>query len=312
MGVARPLGGGPHAFTLVRTSRAAAPQPVGTFSGCLDALTAARPVWADLPPGPAVMGIVNVTPDSFSDGGTAASYADAIAQGRRMLEEGAALLDIGGEFTRPGATPVSPEQEQARILPVIETLAREGARISVDTRHAATMARALDAGAAIINDVSGLRHDPAAAPLLAARKCPVILMHMRGTPQTMTRLTEYGDVGFDVLSELGEIVELAVAAGVERRRIAVDPGFGFAKTQAQSRELLQRLPLFVNLLCPIIAGMSRKSFIGEMAGLAHAQERDTASVAAAVIALSLGATIIRAHAVRATVEAAKIWRSVQD
>jgi dihydropteroate synthase len=257
------------------------------------------------------MGIVNVTPDSFSDGGRSFDPQSAIEQGRRMLEAGAAILDIGGESTRPGADPVAAEEEQRRILPVIETLARDGARISVDTRNASTMARALDCGAMIVNDVSGLRHDKAAAPLLARRRCPVILMHMRGDPRTMNSLTEYGDVALDVLSELGEIVDRAVAAGIDRARIAVDPGFGFAKTASQSRELLERLPLFVNLLCPIIAGMSRKRFVCAMAGLTAAEERDTASVAAGVIALSLGATVLRVHNVRATVQAAKVWHSVQ-
>lgn len=277
----------------------------------LSSLCKPLPAWAGLPPGPAVMGIVNVTPDSFSDAGRTRGHGSAIDLGQQMLDEGAAIIDVGGESTRPGATPVAAAEEQGRILPVIEALGRAGARVSVDTRNADTMARALDAGAAIVNDVSGLRHDPAAASLLAARRCPVILMHMRGDPLTMNDLTTYADVAQDVLLELGAIVESAVAAGIDRSRIAVDPGFGFAKNATQSRELLQRLPLFVNLFCPIVAGMSRKRFIGAMAGLATAAERDTASVAASVIALSLGATVLRVHDVRATVQAVRVWKAMQ-
>lgn len=296
---------------MVRSSRHGKIASVAQYSGHLDRLTAPVAPWAGLAPGPHVIGVVNVTPDSFSDGGVLLSHQDAIEAGRRMLDEGAAIIEIGGESTRPGAADVAPIEEQRRVLPVIEALAGFGARISVDTRNAAMMASALDAGAAIINDVSGLRHDPAAAPLLAARGCPVILMHMRGDPRTMGRLTTYADVAADVLAELAAIVERAAASGIERGRIAIDPGFGFAKVAAQSREILQRLPLFVNLCCPIIAGMSRKSFIGDMAGVVAAAERDAGSVAAAVFALSLGATLIRAHAVAATVQAVRVWQAMQ-
>ena len=257
------------------------------------------------------MGIINVTPDSFSDGGQTFATHQAVEQGKRMLDEGAAILDIGGESTRPGATPVAPEEEQRRILPVIEALARAGARISVDTRHASTMVRALDAGGMIVNDVSGLRHDPDAAPLVATRRCPVILMHMRGNPGTMGALTTYDDVCRDVLSELTAIVDRAVAAGIDRSQIAVDPGFGFAKTAPQSRELLQRLPLFVNLHCRIIAGMSRKRFVGAMADVSTPDHRDAASVAAALTALTLGANVIRTHAVGDTMQAARVWQTLQ-
>ena len=256
------------------------------------------------------MGIINTTPDSFSDGGRAVRHDRAIEQGQRMLADGASILDVGGESTRPEASPVDPDEEQRRVLPVIEALARAGARVSVDTRNAATMARALDAGAAIVNDVSALRHDPAAASLVAARRCPVILMHMRGNPRTMSGLAHYEDVGAEVLGELSERVALAEAAGVERAQIAIDPGFGFAKTAAHSRELVRRLPLFFNLSCPIIAGMSRKRFVGEMAGVAAAQERDSASLAAGMLALSHGATVLRVHNVAATMQAVRVWQAV--
>jgi dihydropteroate synthase len=229
-----------------------------------------------------------------------------------MVADGAAILDVGGESTRPGSEPVPPAEEQRRILPVIAALAREGVPISADTRNAETMARALDAGAAIINDVSGLRHDPEAAPLVASRGCPVIVMHMRGTPQTMASLARYDDVGAEVLAELAERVAHAEAAGIARDAIAIDPGFGFAKNAEQSRELLARLSLFVNLHCPIIAGLSRKRFVGDMAGVAKAGARDPASLAAGLAALSQGADILRAHDVAGAVQALRVWRVLAD
>lgn len=257
------------------------------------------------------MGIVNVTPDSFSDGGRSFAHGHAIEHGQRMLEQGAAILDVGGESTRPGATPVPLEEEQRRILPVIAALARTGARVSIDTRNAATMAQALDAGAAIVNDVSALRHDPAAASVVASRRCPVILMHMRGDPRTMASLAVYEDVAAEVVAELQDRLDVAQSAGIELGQIALDPGFGFAKTAAHSLELLRRLPLFFNLSCPIIAGMSRKRFVGEIACVPEPGERGAASVAAGLIALSHGATILRAHDVAATVQAVRIWQAAQ-
>jgi dihydropteroate synthase len=258
------------------------------------------------------MGILNLTPDSFSGPGYLHDPGRAIEAGRRMIAEGAAILDIGGESTRPGAEPVAPAEECRRVLPVIAGLAGAGVPISVDTRNAETMARALDAGAAIINDVSALQHDPAAAPLIASRRCPVILMHMRGTPQTMNRLARYEDVGAEVLAELAGRVEAAEAAGIARELIAVDPGFGFAKNAAHSRELLSRLSLFVNLQCPIIAGMSRKRFVGEMAGVAEAQARGPASLAAGLAALSQGATVLRVHDVASTVQTIRVWKALAE
>ncbi len=308
--MALPLAAGPLAFTMVR-ARGGDANPVGVVRHDFSALTSPVPLWAAIGPAPAVMGVLNVTPDSFSDGGRTIEHTQAIDAGRRMLAEDAAILDIGGESTRPGASPVSPEEECRRVVPVIAALSREGALISIDTRNAATMAAALDAGAAIVNDVSALQHDPNSLPLVAARRCPVILMHMRGTPKTMNGLAHYDDVGFEVLDELAAQIDICVTAGIERANIAIDPGFGFAKTGAQSRELLQRLPLFVNLFRPIIAGMSRKRFLGEIACVQAAEERDPASVAACVLALSAGATIIRAHNVAATVQAVRVWEAMQ-
>lgn len=266
--------------------------------------------WAGLAEGPQVMGIVNVTPDSFSDGGR--SPEQAIALGEQMLLDGAAIIDIGGESTRPGAPAVSALEEQRRILPVIEALSRWGAAISVDTRNASTMERALAAGATIVNDVSGLTFDPAAVETVARRACPVILMHMRGTPETMNGLATYDDVVTEVIAELRERVAAAVAGGIKPAAIAVDPGFGFAKNAIQSVELLKRLSLFVNLSCPIIAGLSRKRFIGQLADITRPEDRDVASVAAGLFAVSQGASVLRVHNVRATVHALRVWTAVRQ
>ena len=254
-----------------------------------------------------VMAVLNVTPDSFSDGGC---YRDPVAAGLAMLEQGADIIDIGGESTRPGAEPVPPEQEQRRILPVIEALARRGARISADTRNAATMAAALDAGAAIINDVSALRYDPEAAALIARRRCPVILMHMRGTPQTMTLHASYTDVVAEVRTELAERVAAAEAAGIRREHITIDPGFGFAKTPAQSLTLLSGLAALATLGLPILAGVSRKGFIGLAGGEPQPDRRAPGSIAAALFAVSQGASIIRVHDVAQTVQALRVWHAL--
>ena len=259
---------------------------------------------------PLVMGVLNVTPDSFSDGGDHLAPEAAIAAGRRMVADGAAILDIGGESTRPGSAGVTPEQEQARILPVIAGLRDAGVPISVDTRNAATMAAALDGGASIVNDVSALRHDPAAAPLVAARGCPVILMHMRGTPATMNALAQYADVAAEVAAELALRVADAEAAGITRARIALDPGIGFAKTGAQNVPLLRGLGRVAALGFPLVVGVSRKRFIGTLGGQADPRERDAGSLAAALFALSRGARILRVHDVAATVQAVRVWHAL--
>jgi dihydropteroate synthase len=259
---------------------------------------------------PLVMGILNVTPDSFSDGGRHDSAAAAIAAGRRMLAEGADILDIGGESTRPGAVAVPPDQEQARILPAIRALAAAGAVISVDTRNAATMAAALDAGAKIINDVSALTHDPAALALVAARGCPVVLMHMRGTPETMNDLAQYGEVVSDVLAELLAARDRAVAAGVAAEAIALDPGLGFAKRGPQNIALLRATARFAALGHPLLIGLSRKRFLGEISGEADPARRGPESLAAGLFAVGLGAHILRVHDVAGTARALRVWQSL--
>ena len=258
---------------------------------------------------PLVMGVINVTPDSFSDGGDRLRPEDAIAAGEAMLAAGADILDIGGESTRPGAEPVPPAEEIRRIAPVVAALARR-APVSVDTRHAATMQAALAAGARIVNDVSGLAHDPAAAEVVAAAGCPVVLMHMRGTPATMDALADYDDVALDVHDELAARIAAAERAGIARARIILDPGIGFAKTHVQNLELLRRLRLFRSFGLPLLVGVSRKRFIGHYGDAPDPKERLPGSLAAALWAAINGASILRVHDVAETVQALKVWRAI--
>lgn len=256
------------------------------------------------------MGVLNVTPDSFSDGGDYLDTAGAIAAGLAMAQAGADIIDVGGESTRPRSDPTTPAAEQARVLPIIGRLAAAGLRISVDTRHASTMAAALDAGAAIVNDVSGLRHDPAAAPLVAAHGCPVVLMHMRGTPATMHAENRYDDVVQDVRRELAERIAAARHAGVAADCIAIDPGIGFAKKAGQSMELLRHLPEFLSLGYPVLVGVSRKSFMATVTGEADPRRRLPGSLAAGLFALSRGAAILRVHDVAETIQAIRVWQAL--
>jgi dihydropteroate synthase len=277
----------------------------------LEHLTRPHAPWAGLAMDrPAIMGIVNVTPDSFSDGGAHADPARAIASGMAMAAAGADIIDVGGESTRPGAASVSAEQEQTRILPVVRALAAAGHRVSVDTRNATTMAAALDAGATIINDISALTHDPLALPLVAARGAPVVLMHMRGEPATMQSHAVYMNVTVEVLAELLALVERAVAAGIPRHRIVIDPGIGFAKTAEHNMVLLRRLSLLLNIGCPILAGLSRKSFIGKLSGVEEPSRRLPGSIAAGLHAISHGATLVRVHDVAETRQALRVWTAL--
>jgi dihydropteroate synthase len=256
------------------------------------------------------MGVLNVTPDSFSDGGDFLDPEAAIAAGLAMAAEGADIIDVGGESTRPRSVPTSPAEEQRRIVPVIRGLAAAGLRVSVDTRRAATMAVALDAGATIVNDVSALAYDPLSVPLVAARGCPVVLMHMRGTPADMYAQARYDNVAADVTRELGARIEAADRAGVARDRIAIDPGIGFAKTAEQSMELLRRLSELGSLGRPIVVGASRKSFLGAVTAERDARRRLPGSLAAGLFALSRGAAILRVHDVAETIQAIKVWQAL--
>jgi dihydropteroate synthase len=267
-------------------------------------------IWARLSlDRPRVMGILNVTPDSFSDGGRTDPDA-AIAAGLAMRDDGADIVDVGGESARPGASPTPPETERARILPVIRALAEQGVLISVDTKHAATMAAALDAGATIVNDISALTFDPAAAGLVAARGCPVVLMHMRGTPASMMGLANYTDIAAEVIQELGARVLAAETAGIRRENIAIDPGFGFAKHAPHSLALLRDLSKLTSLDLPILVGVSRKGFIGSTSGARDPGSRFPGSIAAGLFALRQGAAILRVHDVRQTVQAIRVWNAL--
>ncbi len=313
--LALPLQGGGTAFSLVRLIGAGCDRivPVGAvpeqWQPCLR-LVATPPPPAGLHPGPLVMGVLNVTPDSFSDGGRHLATEDAIGAGMAMIEAGADLVDVGGESTRPGAAAVAPELEQARILPVIEALARHVA-VSVDTRNACTMGVALAAGAALINDVSALAYDPAAAGTLANHDCAVALMHMRGTPATMTGRAHYDDVAVEVVRELGGRIDAAVAAGISRERLLVDPGIGFAKDDAQNLELLRRLPLLACLGQRVLLGVSRKRFIGKVGRAPDAASRDPGTIAASLSGLCLNGCILRVHDVAGMVQALRLWQAIR-
>jgi dihydropteroate synthase len=254
------------------------------------------------------MGILNTTPDSFSDGGKHGTIEAAIAAGAAMLAAGADIIDIGGESTRPNASPIPPEQEIARIAPVIAALAAQGGTISADTRNAATMAAALDAGAQIVNDISGLKHDPKSAALVATRGCPVVLMHMRGSPLTMNAQAHYTNVVEDVLAELAATRDAALAAGILPENIALDPGLGFAKLGAQNIALLRATARFAALRHPLLIGLSRKKFIGEAVAEPNPEKRGPGSIAAGLYAIAQGAHILRVHDVPETVQALRIWQ----
>ncbi len=257
-----------------------------------------------------VMGVVNVTPDSFSDGGEFFDAERAIAHGRELLAEGADVLDIGGESTRPGAEAVGAEEEAARVLPVIEALTGDGARVSVDTSKAAVADRALRAGAVIVNDVTALG-DPEMAALVADRGAELVLMHMQGEPRTMQENPVYEDVVDEVKGFLAGGIEAAVAAGVEEARIWVDPGIGFGKTVDHNLELLRRLGELTDLGRPILVGTSRKSFIGKLTG-APVEERLGGTIASSVIAVSNGASAVRVHDVRPMREALAVTAAILD
>ena len=258
---------------------------------------------------PQVMGIVNVTPDSFSDGGAHADVESAVAHGLRLAAEGADLLDVGGESTRPGAAAVTLEDEIARVVPVIERLVRETSLpVSVDTSKPAVMRAAVAAGAGMINDVRALRAE-GALDAAAALGVPVVLMHMLGEPRTMQDAPDYDDVVADVHRFLAERIFAAEMAGIPKQRLVVDPGFGFGKTSAHNLRLLRQLARFTDLGVPVLAGLSRKRTLGELTGR-DAGGRVHASVAAAVLAAEYGARLIRVHDVAPTVDALKVWQAV--
>jgi dihydropteroate synthase len=259
---------------------------------------------------PLIMGIVNVTPDSFSDGGRLDSAATAVDHALKLAEQGADILDVGGESTRPGAAFVPPDEEMRRVLPVIEALAGRDLIVSVDTRKPELMRAALDAGAVMVNDVMALR-EPGALETLAGSLAAVCLMHMQGEPQTMQQAPHYEDVVVEVGKFLQDRVAACVAAGIARERIVIDPGFGFGKTLEHNLALLQQLQSLTQAGVPLLAGMSRKSMLGVLTGRGVG-EREYAGVAAHLQAVARGARILRVHNVAAMRDALAIWNAVEE
>lgn len=258
---------------------------------------------------PHVMGILNVTPDSFSDGGQHNGKVQAIAHAKQMLVDGATVIDVGGESTRPGATPVTVDEEIRRVIPVVEALAELNVVISIDTSEPEVIRAAVAAGAHIWNDVRALTR-PKALETAAELDIPVIIMHMRGEPTTMNGLDQYKDVTTDVMAELSQRVEDALAAGVRAENIMLDPGFGFAKNAAQNLKLLQEFHQLNQLGYPVLSALSRKRFIGEALGCADASERAVGSVAGHLLSIQQGACMVRAHDVKAMSDAIKVWTAM--
>jgi dihydropteroate synthase len=313
-GLALPLAGGPLGFSLVEIIERIAPGdirrhiiPAQDVDGELAPHIAPRPL-----AGPIVMGIVNATPDSFSDGGAHFDAGSAIAHAMAMIQAGAGIVDIGGESTRPGATPVPVDEEIRRVVPVIAGIRAAGVTISIDTRNAQTMQAAFDAGATMINDVSALTHDPDSLAVAARTTGPVVLMHMQGEPMTMQQAPAYDDVVLDVYDVLEARMATALAAGIALDRIVVDPGIGFGKTVAHNLALLAGLSLFHGLGVPLLAGVSRKGFIARLSAGEPADQRLGGSLAAGLAAVGQGAQIIRVHDVPETLQALHVTTAIRD
>ncbi|MEM6589256.1 MAG: dihydropteroate synthase [Pseudomonadota bacterium] len=277
----------------------------------LDRLTTPRAPIAGLTfDAPTLMGILNVTPDSFSDGGEHFALTDAVARAQTMVEEGATLIDIGGESTRPGAEEVPIAEEIRRTAPVIEAIrAQTATPVSIDTRKAPVARAAAEAGANLVNDVAGFTFDPDLAPFCAKVGLPVCVMHAQGTPDVMQKDPRYDNVALDVYDFLSDRIEALTAQGIARNQIIVDPGIGFGKTLEHNLTLLQNLSLFHALGCPILLGASRKRFIGTIGGSEEARHRAPGSIAVALAGLAQGIQILRVHDVRETSEAMRLWQA---
>ncbi len=261
---------------------------------------------------PKIMGIVNVTPDSFSDGGLHGTAETGALHGLALAGQGAHILDVGGESTRPGSDAVSVDEELSRVIPAVKRLSDAGHVVSIDTRKAAVMREAVKAGAAIINDVSALQHDAESLRTVAELGCPVVLMHAQGDPRTMQLNPQYDDVALDVYDHLEGRVEACVAAGIPRSRIAIDPGIGFGKTFRHNLEILNQVTLFHGLGVAVLLGLSRKGFVGALTGEKNAGNRVHGSVGGAVQAALNGVHILRVHDVKATVEALAVATAVVE
>lgn len=259
---------------------------------------------------PQIMGILNVTPDSFSDGGQFNDQGRALAQARAMLGDGASIIDVGGESTRPGAVEVEIAEETARTAPVVAELAANGVCVSIDTRKAPVAQAAVDAGALILNDVSAMEFDPAMAQVAAGSGLPICLMHAQGSPDTMQKNPRYTDVLLDIYDYLETRIKVAEAAGIARDRIITDPGIGFGKTMTHNLTLLARISLFHSLGCPILLGASRKRFIGEISGAQDAAQRVAGSVQVALDGIRQGVQIVRVHDTLPTKQALSLMLAV--
>jgi dihydropteroate synthase len=315
-GLAQPLAGGPLAYSLVEIierhgSADIRRRVVAAKDHPLKPLPC--PVEKTFP---TVMGIVNTTPDSFSDGGVYLDPAPAIAHAEAMIRAGARIVDIGGESTRPGATAVPVDEEIRRVVPVIAGIRaiaeKAGVTISVDTRNASTMQAALDAGATMVNDVSALTHDPASLDVAARANGPVVLMHMQGEPATMQQAPTYEDVVLDVYDGLEARIVAARAAGIALERIVADPGIGFGKTAAHNLALLDQLSLFHGLGVPLLVGVSRKGFLAHLSANEPVDRRMAGSLAAGLAAVAQGAQILRVHDIPETIQALRIAAAIRD
>ena len=258
---------------------------------------------------PAVMGVINATPDSFSDGGEYQRMEDAVAHGARLAAEGASIIDVGGESTRPGSEGISIAEERRRVIGIVRELSRRGHAVSVDTRKPEIMKEAAKAGAVLINDVTALRFDAMSRPVAAALQLPVCLMHARGEPRTMQVNPTYENVVLDVFDELESFIAQAEAAGLPRQMLLADPGIGFGKTYRHNLDILRCLSLYHGLGAALVVGASRKAFIGALTEEKTAKDRVLGSVGAAIAAAAQGAQILRVHDVKATIQALTVWRA---
>ncbi|MDH3335706.1 MAG: dihydropteroate synthase [Rhodospirillaceae bacterium] len=261
---------------------------------------------------PLVMGIVNVTPDSFSDGGDAFSFDDALARGLMLSAQGADIIDVGGESTRPGAKPVSIDEEISRTQAVVARLTASDIKVSIDTRHSGVMRAAIDAGASIVNDVTALEGDKRALEVVAKSDVSVVLMHMQGDPGTMQKNPVYKDAAKEVFEYLKKRVEICENAGIARERIAVDPGIGFGKNLEHNLQILKTLNMYQSLGLALLLGVSRKSFIGTISGEATAKDRLPGSLAAGIWGVNNGVNILRVHDVAETVQALKVFSAIES
>ena len=279
----------------------------------MNSATEAAPSFAGLSlDKPRLFGVINVTPDSFSDGGEALALSEALKRGRAMLDDGADILDVGGESTRPGAEPVSAEEERARVVPVVKGLSEMGALVSIDTRRAEVMAAAIDAGAGVVNDVTALTGDQDSLGLVADRGVAVVLMHMQGEPGSMQENPQYENAAEDVFGTLKARFEVCEEAGILRHRIAVDPGIGFGKTVDHNLEILNRLDIYRGLSLPVLLGVSRKSFIAKLSCGEAPKDRVPGSLAAVLAAWAQGVRMFRVHDVAETHQALAVAQAIGE